>query len=186
MAGIGRLGRHASHRLLLAVLFAIVPGALAAQVAIQPDAGTDEAGAAHRKAYGLLAGSNIEDWPAAAVLLEQAAAARAPGDSVALTERTAAAQLFYLTGSLEHAQTLLESAARQAVAQDWAFQAADLLLKAAIVAEDRGLASDAIDYVRGAEWIIRSPRLTSDQVTRLQARIRWLPSGMLPPRPSQT
>ncbi len=177
MAGTRRLGaRQAAHCFSLAVLLSIVPGAMAGQVAIQPDAGNDEAGAAHRKAWGLLAGANTDDWPAAAALLEEAAAARAPGDSVAVVERTAAAQLFFLTGSLERAQNDLESAARQAVTQQWPFLAADLLLKAALVAQDRGLPSDAIEYVRGAESIARSPLVTPEQLAKLRARIRWEPS----------
>jgi len=169
-----------------AVLMAVVPSALRGQQSSPTDPVADEATAAHRKAYDLLAAASIDDWPQIASLLEQAAAARPADDGRALDERAAAAQLFYMTGALARAETNLLTAARQAISADQLFQGAQLLVRAAFVAEQRGQMGEAVDYARAAEWLARSPRLTPEQSARIRASILWLPGGQLAGVPTQT
>ncbi len=164
----------------VAVLMAVIPSALGGQQPSPADPAAAEATAAHRKADDLLAAARIDDWPQIADLLEQAAAARPAGDGLALDERSAAAQLFYMTGALARAETNLLTAARQAISVDQIYQGAQLLVRAAFVAEQRGELGDAVDYAHGAEWLARSPRLTPEQAARIRASILWLPGGQLP------
>ncbi len=176
----------ALHGMGLAVLMGVIPKALGGQQAAPTDPVADEASAAHRKAYDLLAGARMEDWPQAASLLEQAAAARATRDGTAVGERAAAAQLFLMTGSLSRAETNLISAARLAVSVDRVFEGAQLLVQAAFVAEQRGDMDDAVGYAHGAEYLARSPRLTPEQSKRIRSSILWLPGSAGPSFSSQT
>ncbi len=167
---------HATHALSLVALMLLLPGALTAQVDGQPDAGTDAARTAHRRANALLATSQIARWPAAARLLEQAADARAPQDATAIDERVTAAELFHFTGSLERAQSNLDSAAEQALTEGRVFQAAMLLLKAANVAKERGQFEAAKGFARSAQWLARSPQLTPAEYAEIRDGVEWLPS----------
>ncbi len=154
-------------------LLLIVPSAVFAQMAGPVNA--DEAGAAHRKAEEILATSQTGKWSQAAKLLEQAAEARAADDAAAVGERVAAAELFHFTGSLARAQTNLAAAAQQAVAEGRVFEAAQILLKAAKVAQERGQVNDAITYARSAERLGRSPHLTPVESAEIRDGIVWLP-----------
>ena len=179
--------RGTTQGVLLAVLLGAIPSALGGQQSAPTNPVADEATAAHRKAYDLLAEASMDDWPQVATLLEQAAAARPAGDGTALYERTAAAQLFYMTGALARAETNLLTAARAAISADQIFQGAQLLVQAAFVAEKRGEMGEAIDYAHGAEWLARSPRLTPEQSDRIRSSIHWLPAGAAEPgRSTQT
>ncbi len=157
----------------LAALLLIVPSAAFAQMSAPVD--VDEASAAHQKAEQILATAQTAKWSQAAKLLEQAAQARAADDATAVGERVAAAELFHFTGSLARAQTNLAAAAEQAVAEGRVFEAAQILLKAAKVAQERGQVNDAITYARSAERLGRSPHLTPVESAEIRDGIVWLP-----------
>ncbi len=159
--------------IMLAILLGAAPGALLAQQNAAPGGATDPARVTHDRAEALLATRSIDNWGAAAELLEQAARVRSPGDPAAVTERALAAELFYRTGSLERAQSDLEAAAREAIAENRLYDAADLLLRAVLVAQARGKDRDAVEYARNVEWLVRSPQLTPAQHARLRARLIW-------------
>ncbi len=165
----------ATRAIFFVALMLLPPAALAAQADAQPDAEADAARTAHRRADALLATSQIARWPAAARLLEQAADARAPQDATAIDERITAAELFHFTGSLERAQSNLDSAAEQALTEGRVFQAAMLLLKAANVAKERGQFEAAKGFARSAQWLARSPQLTPAEYAEIRDGVEWLP-----------
>ena len=166
----------AARAISVSALLLAAPVALGAQMPVA-DAGTpaDAAAVAHHQADVLIARCSTADWPQVAVLLEQAATARAPEDLAAIDERVTAAQLFYFTGSLQRAQANLESAARTATAGQRLYDAAEFLRRAAIVAQQRGLTIDAIEYARGAELLACSSRQLTPQCARIRAGIVWGP-----------
>ncbi len=173
----GAHGGHHAHGALalsLAALMLLLPTGLGAQVDAQP-AGPDAAAAAHRKADAILATARIAGWPSAARLLEQAADARAPEDATAVDERITAAELFHFTGSLERAQSNLDSAAEQSLTEGHVFQAAMLLLKAATVAKERGQFEAAKAFARSAQWLARSPQLSPAEYAEIRDGVNWLP-----------
>ncbi len=164
----------AAYGVSLAVLLALVPGTMSAQQnAPRELAVADPAAVTHDRAEALLETRSIDNWKQAATLLEQAALVRSPGDPVAVDERVLAAELFYRLGSLERAQKDLEAAAREAVAENRIYDAADILLRAALVAQARGLEREAIEYGRNVEWLARSPLLTAAQYRRIRSRLVW-------------
>ncbi len=159
----------------LTALLLIVPSVLCAQMAAPVDLGTDEASVAHQKADALVALSKTAAWSQAAKLYQKAAEARSPDDEAAVGERVAAGELFYFTGSLGRAQANLEAAAQQAIAYGRVFQAAQIMLKAAKVAQERGQTNAAIALARSAERLGRSPHLTAAETAELRDGIVWLP-----------
>lgn len=156
----------------------LVPGAAFAQT---ETTGPDPAEAAmrHAKADMILASWQLKKWPQAARLLEQAATLRAPDDAAAVDERVAAAELFHFTGSHARAQTNLNAAAQQALADGRVYDAAQYLVKAASIAKERGSLEDAIGYARSAERLARSPHLTAAEYQAIKDAIVWLPEAQM-------
>ena len=160
--------------LYLATLLLIVPAALLGQAPASTDDG-DFASVAHKKDTVLLADYCVNEWTEAAKLLETAADARPRGDAAAVSERLAAAELFHYMGSLARAQYNLEAAARQAMAEERIFDTAEILLKAATVAKERGQLNEALAYARSAEWLATSPRLTPAESAHIRKGVALEP-----------
>ncbi len=136
----------------------------------------------HDKADALMATNQRGHWKSVAHLLEQAAALRAEDDSLAVTERVVAGQLFHYTGALARAQANFESAADLALANGRVLQAAEAYLTAAIVANSRERPQEAMELGRKAELLARSPHLTQQECGCILDRIIWLPGKQVAAR----
>lgn len=138
-----------------------------------------EADKMHRQADDVMATCDRRHWKLAAGLLEQAAALRAPNDTVAIAEKLVAGQLFHHRGALARAQANLEGAAQQALANGRLLQSADAYLLAAVVANEQRHGQRAVDLARSAERLARSPHLTPAQSDGILDRIVWLPNNLV-------
>ncbi len=167
--------RYLGQGLCVSTLLLLPAGPAVAQQTIALTSPTSvEAAKLHRQADELLAKSQRRHWKQVAHLLQQAAALRAPDDSLAIDEQLVAAQLFHSTGELAGAQESLEGAARQALANGRVLQSAEALITAAAVAKERRHGEEAVELARRAERLARSPHLTQAECTGVLDRIIWV------------
>lgn len=154
-----RLRRVASGIPALA-LIALLPSATLAQSSNgRVEANPTKAAELHQKADQLLDTQLRKNWTKVADLLEEAAALRAFEDPVAVEELWLAGEMRHVTGRLAEAQGNLEAGAEQALRNGAVLQSAQLFLRAAFVAQERGQSADAVALGNSAKLLAGSPHL---------------------------
>ena len=163
-----RRGRSCS--VSIAALLTLVPSVAWAQPALgTPDPA--RADAMHEEAEVLIQTQDKRSWKEAARLFERAATLRAPDDAAAIYEQSLAGQLMYYVGSLSSSQANLAGAAERALRVGRVLEAAQLYLRAAFVARERGEAPDAARFARSAKQLASSPHLSETQRQGILSRI---------------
>ena len=153
----------------IAALLTLVPTVAMAQPALgTPDPA--RADAMHQEAEALIQTQGKRSWKEAARLFERAATLRAPDDAAAIDEQSLAGQLMYYVGSLSRAQTNLAGAAERALRVGRVLESAQLFLRAAFVARERG-DPDAARFARSARQLASSPHLSEPQREEILSRI---------------
>lgn len=163
--------RHSRSRgVSVVALLTLVPaGAWAQPIERTPD--PVRAAAMHQEAEALIQTQSRKTWKQAAGLFERAAALRAPDDAQAVEEQMIAGELLHYLGSLSRAQANLSSAAERALRSGRVLESAQLFLKAAFVAQERGERPDAARFARSARQLASSPHLSEAQREGILSRI---------------
>jgi len=123
----------------------------------------DEADALHRTAEAMLSTYDRGQWNEAARLFEKAASLRPVESPTGIQELALSGQMFYYLGQSDRALKNLRHAAELALGNGRVMEAAQLLLKAAYVADARSQAAEAAMLVRSAKRLANSPHLTKDE-----------------------
>lgn len=158
----------------IAALLVLLPSAARAQTVgvRKPDAA--RADAMSQEAQLLIQKQSTRNWKEAARLFEDAADLRSPDDATAIRELMLAGQLRHYVGSLGRAQENLETAAELALSYGRVLESAELFLKAAFVAQERGEARDMAALAGSARRLASSPHLTQEECDCILDR--FLPS----------
>lgn len=156
--------RQVARGISVAALIALVPAATLAQssngVGNADPAKADEL---HQKADQLLAMHQVSKWREVASLLEEAAALRPFEDPTAVSELALAGEMHHFTGQLSQAQSVLQTAAEQALKNGYVLESAQLFLKAAFIAQERGHETDVMALAQSAKQLAASPHLTQEE-----------------------
>lgn len=162
--------------------FVVLPAVLMAQTNSTAPNNEAQAIKARQKAESLLAQGVMDNWRKAAGYLEKAASLRDVDDPIAIDERVLAAELYNATRWQYRSQMILQGAADQALSQGRVLAAAEYLVKAAIVANQRHRTAEAWALAHKADMLTRSPHLSVLEAASIRHRIVMLPGKLVADR----